>query len=72
MSGESNFMLEDDTIQRIIEVLENKYYYYYEGIRQNSQSGDFIEMTSRNQTIWKNQFSATDKLIDNVSLIDLI
>ena len=73
IAGESNFVLEADTIQRITEVIEKKYHNYYEGIVQNNQSMDIVEMTNKNQTEWKNQFSlTTDGMIDNIRLIDLI
>lgn len=64
---ESNFVLEADTTQRITEVIEKKYHNYYESIVHNSQPGDIVEMTNRNQTVWENQFSlTTDELIDNI------
>lgn len=73
MPGESNFVLDADTTHRITEVLENKYHYYYEGIAQNSQRDDIVEMTNKKQTEWKKQFSSsTDEMIENVRLIDLI
>ena len=67
----SNFMLEADTIQKITKVLEKNYHNYYEGIAkaQNSRSGDIVEMTNRNQTVWENQFSlTTDELIDKYEI----
>ena len=65
--GGSDFVLDADTTHRITEVLANKYHYYYEGIAQDSQSGDIIEMTNKKQTEWEKGFSSsTDEMIDNV------
>lgn len=70
MTGESNFLLEIDTMQRITEVLERKYRAYYKGIVQNSQNGDIVEMTNKNQIEWENQFSLTTDELNNIRLID--
>lgn len=70
MTGESNFLLEIDTMQRITEVLEKKYRAYYKGIVQNSQNGDIVEMTNKNQIEWENQFSLTTDELNNIRLID--
>jgi len=70
LTGESNFLLEIDTMQRITEVLERKYRAYYKGIVQNSQNGDIVEMTNKNQIEWENQFSLTTDELNNIRLID--
>ena len=62
----SNCVLEVD-ISHIIRVLEKKYHTYYEGIVQNSLSGDIVEMTNKKQTEWEKEFpSSTDEMINNV------
>jgi len=65
ITEKSNFVLEVD-ISHIIRVLEKKYHTYYEGIVQNSLSGDIVEMTKK-QTEWEKEFSSsTDEMINNV------
>lgn len=64
---ESNFVLVPDTTHRIAEVIKKEYHSYYKSIVHNSQPGDIVEMTNRNQTEWENQFSlTTDELNDNI------
>ena len=64
---ESNFVLDAGTTHRIMEVLKNKYQYYYEGIAQNSQRGDIVELTNKKQTEWEKEFSSsTDEMVDNI------
>jgi hypothetical protein len=55
ITEKSNFVLEVD-IPQIIRVLEKKYHTYYEGIVQNSQSGDIVEMTNKKQRVGKRVF----------------
>ena len=49
ITGKSNFVLKID-IPQLTKVLKKKYHTYYEGIVQNSQSGDIVEMTNKKQT----------------------
>jgi hypothetical protein len=64
---ESNFVLDAGTTHRITEVLKNKYQYYYEGIAQNSQRVDIVELTNKKQIEWEKEFSSsTDEMVDNI------
>ena len=66
ITGKSNFVVEAN-ISQIARVLEKKYHTYHEGIIQNTQNGDIVEMTNKKQTEWEKGFlSPTDEMIVNV------